>query len=328
MSTAISEEERAALQVLRGTNVGVLEAALVAKEALGASRGRVSWAKKCIRLGADALRQREKTVSFETAVAKALETRKDRRARTLSDFRYICRRLMKRCPGLTQRRIRSITPQECAEYLHAAFDTPRQFVKAKAILSAVFNTARRRGWCDRNPVQLVESPRLVEQRITILTPTEIEQLLKSAEEYDNGSCLPAVGLMLYAGIRPHEVERLTWAQIDLENKAVIIEARHSKTGGSRRVTIHPPLCRLLKQHQKPESQFICPSGWTLRWRGFHRLLTFPWVPDVLRHTFATYHLKQFRSYTALQYETGHRSSSLLRTRYVNFSGLRNADLLF
>ncbi len=132
MSTVLSEEERAALQVLRATHVGVLEAALVAKEALGASRGRVSRAKKCIRLGADALRMREKTVRFETAVAEALDARKDRRARTLSDFRYICRRLMKRCPGLAQRRLRSLSPQECAEYLHAAFNTPRQFVKVQS----------------------------------------------------------------------------------------------------------------------------------------------------------------------------------------------------
>lgn len=109
--------------------------------------------------------------------------------------------------------------------------------------------------------------------------------------------------MLYAGIRPHEVERLTWAQIDLENETIAIEARHSKTGGSRSVTIHPPL------------------------RRFHRLLPFRWEPDVLRHTFATYQLKQFRSYTELQYEIGHRSSSLLRTRYVNFNGLRNTNLL-
>lgn len=328
MNRPISAEERAALEVLNGTKVGILEAALVAKEALEAAHGRVSWAKESIRLGAKELRKREKTVRFETAVTVALEARKDRRTRTLIDFRYICRRLLKRCQGLAKRRIRSLSPQECAAYLHEAFTTPRQFTKAKAVLSAVFSTAQRHGWCAENPVRLVECPRLVEQRITVLTSAEIDQVLQAAAEYDHGSCLPAVGLMLYAGIRPHEVARLTWAQIDLENKAVIIEARHSKTGGARQVTIHPPLCHLLKQHQKPDSQFICPSGWTLRWRRLHRLLTFHWVPDVLRHTFATYHLKQFRSYTALQYETGHRSSTLLRTRYVNFSGLRNANLLF
>ncbi len=328
MRTEITEEERAALQVLRGTHVGVLEAALVAKEALGASRGRVSRAKKCIRLGAEALRMQEKTVCFETAVAAVLDARKDRRAQTLTDFRYICRRLMKRCPGLAQRRLRSLTPQECTEYLHAAFATPRQFVKAKAVLSAVFSTARRHGWCDRNPVRLIESPRVAEQRITVLSPLEIKQLLHTAEEYDNGSCLPAVGLMLYAGIRPHEVARLTWTQIDLKNKTIAIEARHSKTGGSRQVTIYPPLNRLLKRHQRPAARRICPRGWTKRWSGLHRRIPFRWVQDILRHTYATYHLQQCRDYTALQYEIGHRSTRLLRTRYVNFNGLSHHTRLF
>jgi integrase len=45
---------------------------------------------------------------------------------------------------------------------------------------------------------------------------------------------------------------------------------------------------------------------------------------VLRHTFASYHLRHFHSYSELQYETGHRDSSLLRTRYVNMSRAQNA----
>ena len=107
----------AALEVLRATGIDVLEAALVAKEALVAGRGRVKRARECISAGAEALRAREKTVTFERAVEAALEERSDRRKRTVMDFRYICKRLMKRCKGLAKRRVRSITPQECAGYL-------------------------------------------------------------------------------------------------------------------------------------------------------------------------------------------------------------------
>ena len=80
---------------------------------------------KCIRAGAEALRLQEKTVTFEKAVTAALEARKERRIRTLYDFRYFTRRFMLRCAGLARRRVRSITPQECAEYIETAFDTPR-----------------------------------------------------------------------------------------------------------------------------------------------------------------------------------------------------------
>ena len=41
-----------------------------------------------------------------------------------------------------------------------------------------------------------------------------------------------------------------------------------------------------------------------------------WVPDVCRHTFATYHAAMFRNLPELQLEMGHRDTSLLRSRYM------------
>ena len=146
--------EKAALAVLQSTGVDILEAALVAKAALEAGGARASEAtarralkrsRKIITLGAEALRQQERTVTFEKAVKVALEARRDRRRRTVYDFRYFTRRFIKRCKGLAARRVRSISPQECAGYIEQAFDTPRQRQKARLILSGVFGTAVKRG---------------------------------------------------------------------------------------------------------------------------------------------------------------------------------------
>ena len=311
-------EELAAVEVLRQTGVGILEAALLAKAALEVGRGRVKRARACIAAGDAALRSNEKTVTFERAVTTALETRTGRRPRTLSDMRYLLRRMLKRCPGLAKRRVRSITPPECAAYLRQAFDTPRQRNKARLALSGVFTTARKQGWCSRNPIREVEPERLVEKRIRILNKGQIERLMTTATEYAGGACLAAVGLMLYAGIRPHEVERLRWADIHRESGIICISPRHSKTGGARHVTIHPPLAKLLNGIPPQRASVrICPPNWRLRWAELHKQagLT-PWQPDVLRHTYATHHLATFRSYAELQLEMGHRSAELLRTRYV------------
>ena len=318
--------DTAALAVLRSTGINILEAAILAREALEAGRGRVRRARKCLAAGTEALRQQERTVSFEQAVAAALEARKDRRTRTLYDFRYFTRRFMKRCAGLARRRVRSITPQECAEYIEAAFDTPRQRQKARLILSGVFSTAMKRGWCDANPVSKVEAPRVVEQPVPVLTPQEIEQLTTTAEAYQGGSCAAAVGMMLYAGIRPHEVARLTWAQVDLQARAIYILPRHSKTGGARRVTIHRPLQRILRAHKRADEEGICPRNWLRHWRELRRAAGWNtparrWPQDALRHTFASYHLSHFRSYAELQLEIGHRDAALLRTRYVDQRGV-------
>lgn len=320
----LTDIEKAALVVLKSTGVDVLEAALVAKEALAAGRGRVKRARRCISAGAEVLRQREKTVSFEKAVETALAVRTDRRARTQWDFRYFARRFMKKCKGLALRRVRSITTEECAQYIEAAFDTPRQRQKARAVLSSIFSTARKRGWCSENPVARVEVERVMEQRIEILQPDEIERLLQTAREYHGGACLAAVGMMLYAGIRPHEVARLSWEHVDLSGGTISIFPQHSKTGGARMVTIHPPLQRLLERALSVGK--ICPPQWLRHWRELRRLSGFArWVPDVLRHTFASYHLRYFRNYSELQYETGHRDSSLLRTRYVSMTRTQNVQ---
>ena len=322
----VTREEIAALEILRSTGVGVLDAALVASAALKVGRGRIKRALKCVELGGEELKRHENTVSFERAVEFALDVRKDRRPRTLSDFRYVCRRFMKRCKGLAHRRIRSIRAEECARYINESFDTPSQRAKARRILSALFGTAYKRGWCSENPVSRVEVPRVQETRIRILSPEEIKRLLHTAESYEGGKCLAAVGMMLYAGIRPHEVARLSWKEVDTEDASIAILPRHSKTGGARSVSIYPPLARILQQCKHESTARICPARWQHHWRMLRRCAGWGasnnrWQPDVLRHTFASYHLRCFRDYTALQYETGHRDSNLLRTRYVDMSGV-------
>ena len=46
--------------------------------------------------------------------------------------------------------------------------------------------------------------------------------------------------------------------------------------------------------------------------------------NALRHTFASYHAAHFRDLPALQLEMGHRSSDLLRTRYLNLPQVQQA----
>ena len=220
------------------------------------------------------------------------------------------------------RRVRSITPQECAGYLREAFDTPRQRNKARLILSGVFSTAVRRGWCAENPVRKVSAERVREKRIEILSNEEIERLMSTAAVYAGGACMAAVAIMLLAGVRPHECARLRWEDVRLDSGVICISPQHSKTGGARCVTIHAPLAKILQRVQKEAHERICPPNWRNRWAGLHKAAGFTrWQPDVLRHTFATHHLATFRSYAELQLEMGHRSAELLRTRYVAMEGI-------
>ena len=315
MNTKIRDRERAALEVLRSTGVDVLEAALVAREALECGRGRVRRARECMRLGAEEMRRREKTVTFRKAVEMALEERekKNRRARTVTDFRYYCKRLMVRNPGLAERRVRSITSDDCRAYLQAAYgESPSQYRKARAILSGVFSTAIKHDWCDANPVARVEVPEVVEKPIEPLTIEEVERLEETARRPEHRDMQLSLHLMLYCGIRPTEVSRIDPERdIDWENQRVVVRPTTSKTGGGRVVPL-----------RKAEGITVrtIPHRWKERWHALRRKAgwnqSHSWQPDVCRHTFATYHAAHFRNFPALQLEMGHRDVTLLRTRYV------------
>lgn len=327
MNQDITEEEYAALIILRSTGAKVMEVALFAKDALQKGHGRVQRARKCLAVGEEELKRQERTVTFLTAVHEALEARASLRPRTLIDFRYFSKRIMRLCPELPARRVRSIRSEECSAWLEKAFASLHQRRKARAVMSGVFATAMKRGWCDDNPIVRVEQPVIKESPIPVLTAEEIKTIIRSAKHYHNGICAAAVGMMLYAGIRPHEVARLTWEQVDLKERAIYILPWHSKTGGARRVTIHKPLLALLRRYQQSDFTKICPPNWLMHWRKLRCTAGWcgekNWPPDVLRHTYASYHLCYFRSYAELQVEIGHRDSALLRTRYVDQRGVVN-----
>ena len=310
------DKEQAALEVLKSTGIDVLEAALVAKEALECGRGRVKRARECVRLGAEEMRKRERTVTFAKAVETALEdrTRKGLRARSIVDFRYLCKRMMKMNPGLAERRMRSVTSEDCRRYLETAFGgSAAQYRKARAILSGVFSTAIKHDWCDANPVSRVEVPEVVETPIEPLSIEEVERLEAAAQLPEHRDMQLSLHLMLYCGIRPTEVSRIDPERdIDWQNQRVVVRPTTSKTGGGRVVPLRCGNIDALRHD--------IPRRWVHRWRALRKAAgwnqSHAWQADACRHTFATYHAAHFRNFPALQLEMGHRDCTLLRTRYV------------
>lgn len=68
------------------------------------------------------------------------------------------------------------------------------------MLYGLFEFALRREWCDKNPVKLVERHKVIEKEISPLSYIQTKKLLKSAAASNNRECLPAIGLLLFAGI--------------------------------------------------------------------------------------------------------------------------------
>lgn len=276
-------------------------------------------------LGCEAYAQARRSVSLQKAIEVSQQERAGRRARTLYEISNVCRRLLSAFPDLADTPLRKISAEQCQEMLQAVFSTDLQYNKARVVLHAVFACGMRRGWCDSNPVDALPRPVLHESEVEPLPWSDLKNLLRMATREPHRCCMPAVGLMLWAGVRPAELLRLTWEDIDTQEKVITLRPRHSKTGGCRHITLHPVLLAWLRKGSgrlQDMSGRICPPNWLRRWKALRRAAGIcRWQQDVLRHTFASYHLKHWHDLPRLQEEMGHRSARLLRTRYLSMKGI-------
>lgn len=321
------ESELQAIQLIYNSGFSLLDAARLCLALLEASDGEheLSRLHSLIRTAAQVQAENKRSASSAEALQACLQQKAHRSPRTLQDIRQTMGALMRFDPELAQRPIRELSSSDCHRLLHGAFaHSPSRFIKAKANLSGVFTIAYQCGWCKDNPVQRIATPTVKERCIEPLSMKDVESLLTQAKRREHRDCLPAVGLMLYAGVRPDELKRLRWNDIDWEDGILYMSAKHTKTGGGRHVPLTKSLLHMLKQERQVGS--ICPSNWTKKWRNLRECAGFnQWIPDILRHSYASYHAKMYRDLPLLQLSMGHRDCQLLRTRYINMRGISRRD---
>lgn len=276
--------------------------------------------RRVIRAGVAAVKAEEHTVSFEKAAWASVAARAGRRATTLRDLRHFVRRML-RVEGVAERPLRGMSTRECRELLEKAFGgSEHSFNKGRAILHSIFACGQRQEWCRENPVSRIEAKRILEKEIVPLSPQEVQRLEQTAQQPEHREMRFSLHLLLYNGVRPQEVARLRERDIQQEQRRVIIPPAGSKTGGGR-------VLPLRKSGRLQGISLSIPLNWQKRWRALRRAAGFTdWQPDVCRHTFASYHAAYFRDLGALQLEMGHRSTDLLRSRYLNLPQVKQAKV--
>ena len=318
-----------AKKVLGKTKVSVLDSARFVRNILDAkpAGGKLTDAQfilKVIEIGVRHMRAKEMTLS--DGFALYLKSKQHLRPDSIRDIRCIGNRLLRTKPELGKRNFSELSVSECEEWLNAAFHTNPQFNKARTMLHGLFEFALRREWCDKNPIKRIERKKVIEREILPLKLAETRRLIKTAQ-LESPSCGVVAALLVYTGIRPREVRRLTWRDIDTEEKIITVRSQCSKTGGVRQVEIPPVLNRLLISRKSQNSSHICPTDWQRRWRKIRDNSDFRgrWIQDILRHTYASFHAKRYADLPRLQLNMGHRDQSLLRSRYVNMHGISRVE---
>lgn len=291
-----------------------------------------------------------KAIHATSEAAKTHQSASTRRSRA-----SLLRALFRAVPDLAERPVEHITTADVAAALDAAWPhSAHSWNAGRRQLHALFGYAiKRRLVRIENPVTPLEFKRVTEAEITALPPDGLRRLLDSCRpatqaEREAAAALPArektlalkdttalqpyLAICAFAGVRPVECTRLTWADIGWEDNVISVRGANSKTGGTRHIELHPTLRAWLERHV-PENpaQPIAPPGCiqllaaVRRRAGFGPDSPTPWQHDCLRHSYATYYMKAaLGDMSRLQLNMGHSGTHLLYTRYMNMRGVTRA----
>ena len=192
-------------------------------------------------------------------------------------------------------------------------------------LRVFFGWAKDHEYVSENIPALFKNPTVDRKAVAVLTPTQAEDMLKNSKGADRAYA----ALGMFAGIRPTELERLNWSQVDLENAKVTVLAEISKTRSQRTVELEPNAVAWLKTvQQKRRPIWTGGKKWLIiRLTEAAKLESWP-AQDVLRHSFATYHTTAFQDpgKTAMAMHDRRAPDVLFRFYYKD--GLKSDALKF
>lgn len=114
-------------------------------------------------------------------------------------------------------------------------------------------------WIESSPVSKIIKPRENSGRVRFLSDEEREKLLNACKYSYNPFLYIVVVLAISSGMRQNEIMSLTWQQIDLQRKQIVLEKTKNKT--RRTIPLAGLALELLQQH--------------LQQRRLHHNLLFP-----------------------------------------------------
>ncbi len=180
-------------------------------------------------------------------------------------------------------------------------------------LGALFSWAEQRGYVQFNPVKRLDRITIDRKPPRILSPKEAEDLLQITRKHDPGM-LPYIVVGLFAGVRPNEMDRLTWRDIDLNRAIITIDAAASKTRRRRIVPLHPKAVYWL---WKCELGFpFAPNNKKKRLPRIAKRLGWDlWHHDLLRHSAASFLIALHKDAAKVSLMLGN-SPAILLSRYM------------
>jgi integrase len=260
------------------------------------------------------LRATQKHITFKALMDEYLESRK-RLGRTENHRKDMRLRLKRVAETFGERPVRGITMNELEDWLHSLKLKPKTVNNFRSRLNVLLNYGVKRGYLENNPAADIEKITDIGEPVGIFTPEAIETLLAAA----NGHLRAALVLQAFCGLRVSETLRLHWENVRLERRHVLVPARKSKTAQRRLVTISHNLAEWLVPYldRSPDAK-VWPEAYHHYFIAIAKLSSktgVRWVPNGLRHSFASYHLAKHNNANLLALQLGHTTTELIFSNY-------------
>lgn len=125
------------------------------------------------------------------------------------------------------------------------------------------------------------------REVEVMTAAQMTALMGACKTVEERR---AVGLLLYAGIRPDaedgEIMRMDWSMVG--ETEIYLPPRVSKTKTDRHVPVTPRLREMLVGH--PPTGRVAPANWKRTWQRLRKAAGIAEHQDLARHTFASHFL--------------------------------------
>ena len=183
-------------------------------------------------------------------------------------------------------------------------------------ISAFFSYCVMQGYIKANPIDKVSTSVVFTEETTYYTLNEVRKILYATEPLSDLRLFFAIGF--FAGLRPIEIERLDFSDINLKNKTILLPARKTKTNKRRTVLINETLLAWLAPYaiQISKGGQIVLKNFRRRREAFIDSIGVKWLADGLRHSYGTY----LYAYSSNKYETAKQmgnSPDVLERHYAN-----------
>lgn len=239
---------------------------------------------------ADLLTDRAKSWTVNEATQAWLESR-EQKGRSGSYLWDAQRRLARFREAYGETSLADITTADVDAWVNGMGLGPQSVRNFLTVVSSMFSYAMKQGRSPRNPVANVERPDVRRDEPGILKPAELRRLLHELP----ADTVPYVVLSAFAGLRPMEVRRLNWQDINFQSGLVTVKSGTAKTKRRRTVPMTENLKAWLRPLAKESGPVVELADLTVRQKRLkparERAKLLHWPHDCLRHSAASYWLQ-------------------------------------